>query len=608
MNLFKRTIFTTFALLLLLSVCSIINVFAATYSWPVSTSYPITSGFYAYTNHNGVDFSCPIGTPVYAVASGTVTTAVDRGCLGSHRSGGTPQCSKGSSCAAWHNNGNNGSFGNYVYITHNDGTVTRYCHLSTGLPVHTGQTVKQGQLIGYSGAAGNTTGPHLHFELRIGGSAYNPANYLTKVNVNPEPPSNVSVSRNQVWYDIKDTIVVYVHADGATSYYMSMFKDGQKIAGQNVDSGTYSLSASTYGIGTYSVYFSCSNGSKSIDSPWMEFSVVGEAGYADVYVTKPVYDIDETVSITVETVCAKGQVIGVDKDGVGRIITENCDTTFTVPASSLGIGTYSAYFSVYNGSGGIDTKRVYFTIAERKNLGDEFCAKIENPSSGKFLTAVDNNVEGVDENCDKHQVWFFYRLSDNSYKIRNYYDWRALDVDNYAAGGAGANVQVYNDWDVTAQRFYIYEVYGAYYIKPVCTDMVLDLSQTTYNLEVWGMGADWPAQKFNIHKINQSDIGVHKYENKIVTDTKTGEQYNEYTCLICNDSYREIIEPITINGDANDDSIVNMKDIVLLQQYLNNWDVEISTEASDVNDDGHINMKDIVLMQQYLNGWNVELK
>lgn len=50
MNLFKRTISITLALLLLLSVCSIINVFAATYSWPVKTSYPITSGFYAYTD------------------------------------------------------------------------------------------------------------------------------------------------------------------------------------------------------------------------------------------------------------------------------------------------------------------------------------------------------------------------------------------------------------------------------------------------------------------------------------------------------------------------------------------------------------------------------
>lgn len=79
-------------------------------------------------------------------------------------------------------------------------------------------------------------------------------------------------------------------------------------------------------------------------------------------------------------------------------------------------------------------------------------------------------------------------------------DDRALDVDDFGAGGGGTNVQVYNNWDCTAQRFYIYDIYGSYYIKPVCTDMVLDMSQTTNNLEVWGRGEDWAPQKFDIQK------------------------------------------------------------------------------------------------------------
>lgn len=61
-------------------------------------------------------------------------------------------------------------------------------------------------------------------------------------------------------------------------------------------------------------------------------------------------------------------------------------------------------------------------------------------------------------------------------------------------------------------------------------------------------------------------------------------------------------------GDVNSDSLLNMKDIVLLQQSLNGWDVSINEYASDVNNDGTINMKDIVLIQQALNGWDVVLK
>lgn len=61
-------------------------------------------------------------------------------------------------------------------------------------------------------------------------------------------------------------------------------------------------------------------------------------------------------------------------------------------------------------------------------------------------------------------------------------------------------------------------------------------------------------------------------------------------------------------GDINNDGKINMKDIVLLQQFLNGWNVSINKQAANVNADSSINMKDIVLLQQYLNGWKVVLK
>ena len=70
----------------------------------------------------------------------------------------------------------------------------------------------------------------------------------------------------------------------------------------------------------------------------------------------------------------------------------------------------------------------------------------------------------------------------------------------------------------------------------------------------------------------------------------------------------EIIVSNSIPGDVNGDRKVNMKDIVLLQQYLNGWSVNIDMIAANVNGDTKVNMKDIVLLQQYLNGWEVALK
>ncbi|MCL6516828.1 M23 family metallopeptidase [Alicyclobacillus sp.] len=121
--------------------------------WP-SPSYLITSGF-GYRRlgggefHPGVDIGCPIGTPVYATNNGTVEDA------------------------GW----NSGGYGIWVKIDNGNGIETVFGHLSR-TAVQPGQRVAKGQLIGYSGATGNVTGPHLHYEVRIGGRAVNPRPYM----------------------------------------------------------------------------------------------------------------------------------------------------------------------------------------------------------------------------------------------------------------------------------------------------------------------------------------------------------------------------------------------------------------------------------------------
>lgn len=102
----------------------------------------------ASTYHKGVDWAVPRGTAVYASSGGTVYKA------------------------GW-----GSGYGYVVYIRHPDGRETRYAHLNKVL-VSAGQTVKQGQKIALSGNTGRSTGPHLHFELLINGTAVNPLKYL----------------------------------------------------------------------------------------------------------------------------------------------------------------------------------------------------------------------------------------------------------------------------------------------------------------------------------------------------------------------------------------------------------------------------------------------
>jgi murein DD-endopeptidase MepM/ murein hydrolase activator NlpD len=118
--------------------------------WPVSG--PITSGFCEVRSyeacHPGIDIAVPTGTPIRAAASGRVAIA------------------------GWV-----GGYGNYTCIQHSASLSSCYGHQSS-IQVSVGQSVTQGQVIGLSGSTGNSTGPHLHFEVRINGSVVNPMNYL----------------------------------------------------------------------------------------------------------------------------------------------------------------------------------------------------------------------------------------------------------------------------------------------------------------------------------------------------------------------------------------------------------------------------------------------
>jgi hypothetical protein len=118
--------------------------------WPVAA--PITSGFGMRVHpilrfarmHRGIDFGATRGTPVYAAADGQVSRA------------------------GWA-----GGYGRQVRLSHGDGISTSYSHLS-GIVADGGATVRKGQLIGYVGSSGLSTGPHLHYEVLSGGVAVNP--------------------------------------------------------------------------------------------------------------------------------------------------------------------------------------------------------------------------------------------------------------------------------------------------------------------------------------------------------------------------------------------------------------------------------------------------
>jgi septal ring factor EnvC (AmiA/AmiB activator) len=124
------------------------HVSGAGFIWPVNA--PITSpfGWRWGRMHEGIDLGAAYGTPIAAAASGVVIYA------------------------GWE-----GGYGNLVVIDHGGGLATAYGHQSR-IAVSVGQGVSQGETIGYVGSTGHSTGPHLHFEVRVNGQAVDPLGYL----------------------------------------------------------------------------------------------------------------------------------------------------------------------------------------------------------------------------------------------------------------------------------------------------------------------------------------------------------------------------------------------------------------------------------------------
>jgi len=125
---------------------------------PAGALTTIARGFSSY--HSGIDLDAPMGSTIRAAAAGTVVYA------------------------GWYS-----GYGNMIDIRHDDGLITRYGHMSGYAPnVGMGSIVKAGQIIGLVGQTGHATGNHVHFEVRVGGYAVDPAPYIGLGRCVVQPP------------------------------------------------------------------------------------------------------------------------------------------------------------------------------------------------------------------------------------------------------------------------------------------------------------------------------------------------------------------------------------------------------------------------------------
>ena len=542
-------------------------VLAANYTWPVDKSIGISSGFGSYSGHTGCDFACSIGHDVYAVADGTVVTATDSGCTGSHRSDGYPKCSKGANCPATKLNKNGkGSYANWIIIRHGTNVYSLYAHLSTeSLKVKVGDTVKQGQNIAKTGSAGNVTGPHLHFELRIGGNstgyAKNPASYLSRENVTPEidPVTTIpSIWKNSDSYTVGNSATLtWNSVDNATGYWFSVWYKGEQIVTTQV-SGSSEYTLNNLGEGEYTAYITAYNDSSSkqnsvtfrvnyldigtnfianiikVDS-WSHVvndntnACIGkEVGNANEYYefvrqsdgSYIIKSLEDGKYLDVSDGENKnGQNVGfsdytgennqrwyIKNGSSGKILIPKNATGSCLDISNNGsaVGTNAQIWAQAGVAAQEFSIYTQSKIPNFINFGDDFYANIIKASTWSTLVNKNPNLEvGGEGEAEGSDIWHFRRMKDGTYTIQSLFDGKYLDVEEFS-DQKGANVYCYDYTGDSNQRWYLtLGKNGKVLIPKNATGLCLDVSND-------GSDAGTNAQLWEPNGTTAQEFNVYK--------------------------------------------------------------------------------------------------
>lgn len=525
-NYKKKILFAIMLLFVLIGAEPEKKVEAASnnWAWPtyltsIQNDWPCySSGKY----HAGTDFPVPLNTPVYSTCDGEVVSVQSL----------------------------TSSYGKHIKIKAvvNDNVVyMRYCHLNS-FAVAVGDKVSAGQLIGYSGSTGNSTGPHLHYEVRNVNDYYGNA---SSPNLNP---------RN--------------YLPGSSLYYETNYQEAVKNPmddGKIVDLGTgFSARIRNVGNGKFitenkgNLVLESKKNDKLAEQIW-RFEKNSDGSYSIISsIDSTCFDLDNYS----------------DTDGANiHLWSNNRTSNQKWFIHQLSDGTYyfrpscssTKVLDLYNNNSDDGTNIQLYTYnatnaqkyyidqcSEIVNDGESFSAFIMNRNYWKPIMQDNNNnvVLGTEkrENMD-HTLWKFKRDGEKGYyRVYSYYNNWCLDVNN-EEDADGTNVKCYPEHDSNAQRWFILrDVHGRIYMKPACSSRVLDVTNNGEddgtNIQLWTRN-ETTAQEFTLYKLDEVRDKIEyqwsskkeqvKINNKITVSINTAPYAISYKIHIIDPEGKETV-------------------------------------------------------------------
>ena len=246
------------------------------------------------------------------------------------------------------------------------------------------------------------------------------------------------------------------------------------------------------------------------------------------------------------------------------------------------------------------------------------CTSLENVQLSNNLTSIGSlafaytTIESIFipkslTDCESY-YYDYYRgpFAYNNYLTKAEFENGTVNIPKYVLGGCNNLEQVYIPETVKtigASAFVACDITDVWFggSEEDRNEIIINANNTVLS------EATWHYNSCNIELDHEHDNACDAECNNCGKIREVPDHvYDDKDDLICNECFAE--RPAYTPGDLSDDDKINNKDLGLLMQYLNGWDVKINEEAADVNGDGKVNNKDYGLLMQYLNGWDVEFK
>ena len=357
-----------------------------------------------------------------------------------------------------------------------------------------------------------------------GGSSSNKPNY-----------SNFWLSRNNTSYTeygLNDKIEVNVEASNYDHLTMGIDKDGVgRVVTKEINSH-YEFSAKELGAGSYSIYVTASNSQGYVDTNTLWFKIQTKPSYTNFWLSKKntsyiEYSLGDNIEVNVEAQNYDHLTVGIDKDGVGRVVTKEITSHYVFSSRDLGIGNYSIYVTVANSQGYVDTNTLWFAIKTPRcdsfSLSKSSYEINENISINVKASYYNKLIVGI----DKDGVG---RVVTKDIPTNYTFQAKSLGVGDYTV-----YVSVYdkneNYTDSKKLKFRIYQKesahsYGTWITTKKATCTSNGTEQRKCNL----------CGKTETRTIKATG---HKYTNKTIAPTITEKGYTLHTCSTCGYSYKD---------------------------------------------------------------------